>query len=92
MIGIFSLLSKFYLQIGETIQKDITGVGEKSVESVKKSQEFSDIPGYTEEKQIIVNENQINEQFDPINDALDGLREGSEWLFDMIVDFFASLF
>ncbi len=85
-------MKEYYLQAGETIQKDIAGVGEKSVEAVKGAQEFKDIPGYTEEKQTVVDEDKINETFDPANNALDGLREGGEWLFDSIIEFFSGLF
>ena len=43
-------MKEYFLQIGESIQKGIAGVGEKSQEEVSKTQEFSDIPGYSEEK------------------------------------------
>ena len=75
MIGIFSLLSKFYLQVGDTIQKEIAEVGEKSQEVVSTSNQFKDIPGITEEKQTMVDETKVNEAFEPANDALSGLRE-----------------
>ena len=85
-------MKEYFLQIGESIQKGIAGVGEKSQEEVDKSQEFKDIPGYSEEKQTVVDETQVNEAFDPANNALDGLREGGAWLFDMITGFFTQLF
>ena len=80
------------MAVGDDIQEGIAGAGEKGVEEVTKSKGFEDIPGYTEEKQTIVDEDQINEQFDPANNALDSLREGGEWLFNMIAEFFANLF
>ena len=85
-------MEDYYLQAGETIQKNIAEVGEESQKAVGGAQDFKDIPGYSEEKQTVVDEDQINESFDPANNALDGLREGGEWLFDSIVEFFASLF
>ncbi len=55
------------MAVGDDIQEGIAGAGEKGVEEVTKSKGFEDIPGYTEEKQTIVDEDQINEQFDPAN-------------------------
>jgi len=80
------------LAVGDEIQEGIAGAGEKSVEAINKAQDFSDIPGYTEEKQTLVDEDQINQQFDPANNIMDQLREGGEWLFNMIADFISSLF
>ncbi len=80
------------MAVGDDIQGGIAGAGEEGVEAVTKSKGFEDIPGYTEEKQTIVDEDQINEGFDPANNALDSLREGGEWLFNMIAEFFANLF
>ena len=92
MIGIFSLLSKFYLQVGDTIQKEIAEVGEKSQEVVSTSNQFKDIPGITDEKQTMVDETQVNEAFEPANDALSGLREAGDWLIQTISDIFSQLF
>ena len=80
------------MAVGDDIQGGIAGAGEEGVEAVTKSKGFEDIPGYTEEKQTIVDEDQINEGFDPANNALDSLRDGGEWLFNMIAEFFADLF
>jgi hypothetical protein len=80
-------MKEYFLQIGESIQKGIAGVGEKSQEEVSKSQEFGDVPGYTEEKQTVVDENEINEAFEPANDAFSALNELGDW----IVDFFTNL-
>ena len=64
----------------------------KAPEEFVENGTMKDIPGFSEEKQTIVDEDAINESFDPANNALDGLREGGEWLFDMIADFFTQLF
>jgi len=92
MIGIFSLLSKYYLQVGETIQKEIAGVGEKSQEAVSTSNQFKDLPGITDEKQTVIDETQVNEAFEPANDAFGGLREAGDWIIQTISDIFSQLF
>jgi len=92
MIGIFSLLSKFYLQVGETIQKEIAGVGEKSQEAVSTSNQFKDIPGMTDEKQTVVDETKVNEAFEPVNDTFSGLREAGDWIIQSISDLLNQLF
>ncbi len=51
-----------------------------------KSGEMKDIPGYREEKQTMVDENQVNEAFEPANDAFFELRETGEWVFEFISD------
>jgi hypothetical protein len=53
---------------------------------------FKDIPGYTEEKQTIIDEDAINESFEPATDAFSGFREFTDWLFDSISDFFSQTF
>ena len=53
---------------------------------------FKDIPGYTEEKQTIIDEEAINESFEPATDAFSGFREFSNWLIDSIKDFFGQVF
>ena len=53
---------------------------------------MTDIPGFSEEKQTIVDEEAINESFDPANDALSGLREAGDWLIQSITDLFNQLF
>jgi len=53
---------------------------------------LKDIPGYTEEKQTIIDEDAINESFEPATDAFSGFREFTEWLFDSISDFFSQTF
>ena len=55
-------------------------------------EEFKDIPGYTEEKQTIVDEKAINESFEPVNDALSGFREFTSWIIDSISDFLNQVF
>jgi len=51
-----------------------------------KTGEMKDIPGYSEEKQTMVNEGQINQAFDPANDIFSELREVGDWLFDFVSD------
>ena len=80
------------MAIGDDIQEGIAGVGEGANDAVNKNPSFDDIPGITDEKQTVVDEDQINEGFDPANNALDSLREGGEWLFNMIAEFFGNLF
>ncbi len=53
---------------------------------------MKDIPGFSEEKQTIVDEEAINESFDPANDALSGLREAGDWLIQSITDLINQLF
>lgn len=53
---------------------------------------MKDIPGYSEEKQTIVDEDAINETFEPATDALSGFREFTDWLFASISDFFSQTF
>ena len=53
---------------------------------------MTDIPGFSEEKQTVVDEEAINESFDPANDALSGLREAGDWLIQSITDLFNQLF
>ncbi len=53
---------------------------------------MTDIPGFSEEKQTVVDEESINESFDPANDALSGLREAGDWLIQSITDLFNQLF
>jgi len=53
---------------------------------------MTDIPGYVEEKQTVVDEAAINEQLDPVSDALSEFREFSEWVIDSITGFLTSVF
>jgi len=53
---------------------------------------FRDIPGYTEEKQTIVDEEVINESFEPATDAFAGLREFGDWVISSISDLFSQIF
>ena len=48
--------------------------------------ELKDIPSYQEEKQTIIDENQVNEAFNPANDIFSGLRELGDWIFDFVSD------
>ena len=58
----------------------------------KLAQEFSDIPGYTEEKQTVVDETQVNEAFEPANDAFTGLRDAGDWIINWFSEVFGQLF
>ena len=53
---------------------------------------MTDIPGFSEEKQTIVDEKQINESFEPANDALSGLREAGDWIINWFSEVFGQLF
>ena len=85
-------MREYFLQIGESIQKGISGVGEKSRDEVNESQGFKDIPGYSEEKQTVVNENEINEAFEPANDAFSALNDLGDWIVDFFTDIFSGIF
>ena len=64
----------------------------KGAETFVENGTMTDIPGFSEEKQTIVDEEAINESFDPANDALSGLREAGDWLIQSITDLFNQLF
>jgi len=51
-----------------------------------------DLPGIEDKPQEFVDEEQINETFEPANDALSGLREAGDWLIQTISDIFNQLF
>ena len=70
MLGIISLLSKFYLQADQPW----------------------DIPGIEDKPQEFVDEDQINEAFEPANDAFSGLREAGDWIINWFSDVFGQLF
>ena len=53
---------------------------------------LKDIPGYTEEKQTIVDEEAINESFEPATDAFSGFREFSDWVIESVKEFFSQVF
>ena len=53
---------------------------------------MTDIPGYKEEKQTVVDEEAINETLDPVTDSLSGFREFSEWIIDSVANFFQQVF
>ncbi len=54
--------------------------------------EMKDIPGFSEEKQTVVDEEAIIESFDPANDALSGLREAGDWIINWFSEVFGQLF
>lgn len=43
-------------------------------------------------EQNIVDEDKVNEAFEPANDAFSGLRELGDWVFDFFTDLFSGLF
>ncbi len=53
---------------------------------------MKDIPGYSEEKQTIIDEEAINESLDPISDALSGFREFGDWVIESITGFLTQVF
>jgi len=57
-----------------------------------KISEFTDIGTYREEKQTIIDENQINQAFDSANNILDGLREAGDYIFDFVSNFSSQFF
>jgi hypothetical protein len=53
---------------------------------------MKDIPGFSEEKQTIVDEGEINEAFEPANNALSGLRDAGDWIINWFSEVFGQLF
>ncbi len=53
---------------------------------------MKDIPGFSEEKQTVVDEGAINETFDPANNALSGLRDAGDWIINWFSEVFGQLF
>ncbi len=53
---------------------------------------MTDIPGFVEEKQTVVDEEAINESLDPVTDALSGFREFGDWVIASITDMLTSVF
>jgi hypothetical protein len=53
---------------------------------------MTDIPGYVEEKQTVVDEDAINESLDPVTDALSGFREFGDWVIASITDLLNQVF
>ena len=64
----------------------------KAAETFVENGTMTDIPGFTEEKQTIVDEEAINESFEPANDALSGLREAGDWIINWFSEVFGQLF
>ena len=85
-------MREFFLQVGDAIREGVEGVGQKSSDELKKTQEFGDIPGYKEDKQTVIDETEVNQAFEPANNVFDSLREAGDWLFDFISDFFSQIF
>ncbi len=53
---------------------------------------FKDLPGIESEKQTIVDEDAINESFEPATDAFSGLREFGDWVIASISDMLQQVF
>ena len=70
MIGLISLLSKYFLQ----------------------TEQPWDIPTIEDKPQEFFDEDQVNETFEPANDAFSGLRDAGDWLIQTISDIFSQLF
>ncbi len=64
----------------------------KSADKFVEDGKMTDIPGFTEEKQTVVDEESINESFEPANDALSGLRDAGDWIIDWFSEVFGQLF
>ena len=64
----------------------------KGAETFVENGTMTDIPGFSEEKQTIVDEESINESFEPANDALSGLREAGDWIINWFSEVFGQLF
>ncbi|NIM25182.1 MAG: hypothetical protein GTN35_05920 [Nitrososphaeria archaeon] len=56
------------------------------------SGEMTDIPGYKEEKQTVVDESQVNQAFEPANDAFSGLRDLGDWVIEFFTELFSGAF
>ena len=52
-----------------------------------KVSELSDLSINTEDKQTLLDENQVNQAFEPVNDVFEGIREIGDWIFDFASDF-----
>ena len=61
-------------------------------EYVLQSGDTADLPGYKEEKQTVVDENQVNEAFEPANDAFSGLRDLGDWVIEFFTELFSGAF
>ena len=64
----------------------------KSADKFVEDGKMTDIPGFTEEKQKVVDEESINESFEPANDALSGLRDAGDWIINWFSEVFGQLF
>lgn len=52
-----------------------------------KASGLNDFSIYTEDKQKLVDESQVNQAFEPANDIFEGIRETGDWIFDFVSDF-----
>ena len=54
--------------------------------------EMTDIPTYKEEKQTVVDENEVNQAFGPANDIFGSLRDAGDWLVDFFTNIITQIF
>ena len=52
-----------------------------------KGSELNNISIFTENRQNLVDESQVNQAFEPANDIFEGIRETGYWIFDFVSDF-----
>ena len=51
-----------------------------------------DVPSISQEKQTIVDEDQINESFEPANDAFSALNDLGDWIVEFFTDLLSGVF
>jgi len=51
-----------------------------------KGSELNNISIFTENRQNLVDESQVNQAFEPANDIFEGIRETGDWIFDFASD------
>ena len=54
--------------------------------------ENPDLPGVSSEKQTFVDEDALNEPFEPVNDAFSGLRDLGDWVIEFLSELFSGAF
>ena len=57
-----------------------------------KASEPNDFAIFKEDRQTIVDENQVNQAFEPANDIFEGIREAGDWIIDFVSDFSNQVF
>ena len=51
-----------------------------------------DVPSIEGGEQNIIDEDQVNQTFEPANDAFSGLRDLGDWVIEFFTDLFSGLF